>query len=227
MRLLALDTAAELCAACVWDAAGGVELGRSVEKMRTGHAERLMAVISRALETSGGGFADLRRIAVSVGPGSFTGIRVGVATARGLSLALKIPAVGVSTLDAVAAQASAAEPGRPVLALLGAGTGPIAAAAYDREGKLLYAPAMLDLSATEVLARGLSAPVLAGSAAQHLASLLPAESFTLGPVDATADVATFAKLAAAREPGDKPVPLYLRAPDAKPQNTAGVARLPG
>ena len=106
MKLLAIDCAANLCAACVYDAAAGKELGRSVRDLGKGHAEHLMAVIDEALKAGGTDYAGLGAVAVSVGPGSFTGLRVGVSAARGLALALKIPAIGVTTLEALAAEAS-------------------------------------------------------------------------------------------------------------------------
>jgi tRNA threonylcarbamoyl adenosine modification protein YeaZ len=96
MKVLAIDTSANLCAACVKDTG---ELGRAVRNLGKGHAEHLMAVIDEALSAAATTYAELELIAVAVGPGSFTGIRVGVAAARGLALALKIPSVAVTTLD--------------------------------------------------------------------------------------------------------------------------------
>ncbi|WP_292249424.1 tRNA (adenosine(37)-N6)-threonylcarbamoyltransferase complex dimerization subunit type 1 TsaB, partial [Mesorhizobium sp.] len=115
-----------------YDAAAGRELGRQVLDLGKGHAEHLMAVIDAALKAAGTGYAGLDAIAVSVGPGSFTGLRVGVSTARGLALALKIPAIGVTTLEALAAEAAASFPGRAVLAALDAGREEIHVAAYDK-----------------------------------------------------------------------------------------------
>src|SRR5690606_8172147 len=121
MKLLAIDTAANLCAACVYDTQAG-ERGRAVLDLGKGHAEHLMAVIEEALTAAGCAYTDLEAVAVSVGPGSFTGVRVGVSAARGLALALGIPAVGVSTLEALAAEARGDAP-RAVLARVEAGRG--------------------------------------------------------------------------------------------------------
>src|SRR5690606_9789500 len=114
MNILAIDTAASLCAACVYDRDARAESGRAVIDLGKGHAEHIMAIIGEALERAGLGYDAVGAVAVSVGPGSFTGVRVGVAAARGLALALKIPAIGVSTLEALAAEARESFPGRPI-----------------------------------------------------------------------------------------------------------------
>lgn len=215
MKLLAIDCAANLCAACVYDAGAGVELGREVLDLGKGHAEHLMAVIEAALKAAGAGYGDLAAVAVSVGPGSFTGLRVGVSTARGLALALKIPAIGVTTLEALAAEAAAAFPGRAVLAALDAGREEIHAALYDGALVLTYGPAVATLAEAAAMALDTGA-VLAGTAAPRIAEAV-GRAFDIGPVAATADIATYARLAAAKGPGEKPKPLYLRGADAKPQ----------
>ncbi len=217
MNLLAIDTAANLCAACVWDTEAGVERGRSVADLGKGHAEYLMTTIAEALAAAGCGYGDLGMLAVATGPGSFTGVRVGVATSRGLALALKIPAVGVSTLDAMAAEAAVARPGRKVLAAIDAGRDEFYVALYDELAKPVYGPAVTTLAtALEIARRDL--PVLAGSAARKIADGLFPLSPVVGPEAATADIATYARIAAARGPDPRPpVPLYLREPDAKPQ----------
>ncbi|MER9659056.1 tRNA (adenosine(37)-N6)-threonylcarbamoyltransferase complex dimerization subunit type 1 TsaB [Mesorhizobium sp. M0159] len=220
MKLLAVDCAANLCAACVYDAAAGKELGRSVLDLGKGHAEHLMGVIEKALGTSRTDYSGLGAIAVSTGPGSFTGLRVGVSAARGLALALKIPAIGVTTLEALAAQARAAFPGRAVLAALDTGREEIHAALYDERSVLIYGPAVTTLSQAAAMAVDRSA-VLAGTAATQIAAAA-GRSFDLGGTAATADIAVYARLAAAQGAGkhgesEKPKPLYLRGADAKPQ----------
>jgi tRNA threonylcarbamoyl adenosine modification protein YeaZ len=215
MIVLAIDCSASLCAACVHDAVAGRELGRQVLDLGKGHAEHLMSVIAGALEKSGKSYADLDRIAVSVGPGSFTGVRVGVSAARGLALALKIPAVGVTTLEALAAETAIEFPSRTVLAVLDAGRGEIHAALYDDKMQLRFGPAVTTLEEVSEMAVS-SQAVLSGTAAGLVAGAA-GKSFDLGPAGATADIGTYARLGATKEPGKKPAPVYLREADAKPQ----------
>ena len=215
MKLLAIDCAANLCAACVYDAEAKQELGRSVLDLGKGHAEHLMAVIAEALKAGATDYAGLGAIAVSVGPGSFTGLRVGVSAARGLALALKVPAIGVTTLEALAAEAAWAFPGRAVLAALDAGREEIHAALYDELSVLTYGPAVVTLTTAVTMATE-SASVLAGTAAAQIAASA-GRAFDIGPETATADIATYARLAAAKGESERPKPLYLRGADAKPQ----------
>lgn len=217
MILLAIDCAASLCAASVYDVDGGRELGRSVRDLGKGHAEHLMAVIDEALAQAGKSYADLGRIAVSTGPGSFTGVRVGVSAARGFSLALKIPAVGVTTLEALAQETRDALGERPVFAALDAGRAEIHAALYDEGGAVLREPAVLTLEEAATIAAS-GAVALAGTAARMVADTVVVDKvFQFGPMLATSDIGTYARLAAGKEPGERPKPVYLRAPDAKPQ----------
>lgn len=215
MIILGIDCAASLCAASVYDASADKELGRCVLDLGKGHAERLMAVIADALKQAGVGYPDLGAIAVSTGPGSFTGVRVGVSTARGLALSLKIPAIGVTTLEALAQEARERFPGRVVLAALDAGREEIHAARYDADGEMRYGPAITTLAEMVDLASR-DAPVLTGTAAEKIAAAV-GRPFDLGPLGATADIAVYARLGLAKGAGEKPSPVYLRAADAKPQ----------
>lgn len=215
MIVLAIDCAASLCAAYIYDAVAEKELGRSVLDLGKGHAEHLMAVIADALKAGGVGYADLDAIAVSTGPGSFTGVRVGVSTARGLALALKIPAIGVTTLEALAGEAREQFPGRAVLVALDGGREEIHAALYDDAAILRYGPAVTTLAEMSGMA-STNMPVLAGTLAEKIAGAAGGP-FDFGPQEATADIAVYARLAAWKGAGEKPHPVYLRAADAKPQ----------
>lgn len=114
MIVLALDTSGVYCSACVYDSASDTVLGEVCETIGKGHAERLMAVIDGALQQAQLPLQKVGRIAVTIGPGSFTGIRVGVAAARGFALSLGIEAVGVTTLETIALHHLLENPGRPV-----------------------------------------------------------------------------------------------------------------
>lgn len=224
MILLAIDTASALCAASILDSAAQKELGRAVLDLGKGHAEHLMGVVHDAMAQAGVDFDQLERIAVAVGPGSFTGVRVGVSAARGFAMALKIPAVGVTTLEAIAAEAREAFGARTVMAALDGGRGEIHAAIYDEAGASVREPAAMTLQEAAGLART-HAPLLAGSAAATVAEEAAA-GLQIGPTGATADIRFYAELGAAKQVGEKPKPLYLREADAKPQAGFVLARIP-
>src|SRR3954449_1964487 len=116
MRLLAIDTTLEACSVGVSaaDARPPVTISEVIGR---GHAERLIGMVQSALNEAGLTVADLERIAVTIGPGSFTGVRVGIAAVRGLTLVTSCPAVGIGTLAVIAERARALAGARPVLAV--------------------------------------------------------------------------------------------------------------
>lgn len=206
MIILAIDTALETCSAAV-TRAGRVLAARS-EPMARGHQERLAPLVAEVMAEAGIGFGDLERIGVTVGPGSFTGLRVGLAFAKGLGVALERPVAGIGTLEALAA-----------------GTAGFAAAVIDARRGQVYVQAFRDgLPAAEPRALSVEAAadmlididlagptLLVGPGATLLAQAFPRASVDPRP---GADPARLAALAAAAEPAP-PVPIYLRAPDAK------------
>src|SRR3977135_873180 len=120
MLILAIDTALDACAAGVLDTDAGKMIARESLPMKRGHAEALMPLIARVIKESGIAFADLDRIAVTAGPGSFTGLRVGLSAARGIALAADKPVVGVTTLTAYAAPIVAENREQPVICAIDA-----------------------------------------------------------------------------------------------------------
>jgi tRNA threonylcarbamoyl adenosine modification protein YeaZ len=223
MRLLAIDTAANLCAAAVLDTAPGGGSFRAVRDIGKGHVEHLFEVIGQSLSMAGCGYGDLGRIIVATGPGSFTGLRVGISAARGLALTLGIPAIGVSTLDAIAAEAAALYPGRAVLAAIDARRDEAYWSIHDASGSRSAGPGVITIAD---LAGRIAAepPVLAGNAARIVAEAAGIANPEFGPETATADILTYAGLGAAALPSGKPRPLYLRQPDARPQTGFAIAR---
>ncbi|MFZ1815496.1 MAG: tRNA (adenosine(37)-N6)-threonylcarbamoyltransferase complex dimerization subunit type 1 TsaB [Rhizobiaceae bacterium] len=238
MYLLAIDTSAHLCAAAVLDTVSGEIVSHASHDIGIGHAERLMDVIGDVLNSAKLDYSSIGRIAASTGPGSFTGVRVGLATARGIALGLGIEAVGVSSLDAARHHAlgllEAAGPKRPVSKILCALDArrdetycqlfPLDHAGLDAREALLDQPGVLTL---ESLA-GMIDPettALCGSAAVRLQSLLPQETLILHDL-AAAPIEAYAALGAiAIADAGRPEPLYLRSADAKPQKGFAVSRL--
>src|ERR1700674_5557799 len=120
MLILAIDTALDACAAGILDTEAGKLIAQESQPMKRGHAEALMPLIARVMKESGIAFTGLDRIAVTTGPGSFTGLRVGLSAARGIALAAGKPVVGVTTLTAYAAPIVAENRKQPVICAIDA-----------------------------------------------------------------------------------------------------------
>jgi tRNA threonylcarbamoyl adenosine modification protein YeaZ len=226
MRVLAIDTALEACSAAVLDTQSASAAAHESLPMVRGHAETLIPLIARVMERAGLTFSEIDRIAVTTGPGSFTGLRVGISAARGIALATGKPAVGLSTLAAYAAPFIAADDTLPVVAVVDARHDHVYLQVFGPGGRTLVAPRIVTLrDALRAAATG--APRLIGTAANILAAAWPAGEKAPSLVEqrGAPDIAWVARLgAAAAETGSPPKPLYLRAPDAQPQNAAQLAR---
>lgn len=228
--VLALDTSGPSCAAALarLDGPDFRILSSRTESMERGHAERLVPLVGELLGEAGFSWSDLGRVGVTTGPGSFTGVRVGIAAARGLALALGIPAIGIGTLDALLEMAGGAESGT-LVACLDARRSEIylLARAGDSGRILIPADAMIPAAAAQqLLVYAVPPYLLIGSGAAPLAEALahvaPGSAVSILFDARTPDIAAVARLAATAAPGRPPVPLYLRGPDAKPQS-GGVA----
>jgi tRNA threonylcarbamoyladenosine biosynthesis protein TsaB len=225
MRLLAIDTALAACSAAVLDTASGGILASESLSMLRGHAEALIPLLGRVMQQSGLAFADLDRIVVTTGPGSFTGLRVGIAAARGLGVATGVPVAGVSTLSAYAAPYLGADDRSPVIAAIDARHGHVYLQVFAPGGRTLIAPRLAPLQ-DAVQAASDTAACIAGSAAQAVADNLPktAPPTTIDARQAP-DIGWVAQIGAvAPETASPPKPQYLRAPDAQPQNAAALPR---
>jgi|UniRef100_A0A7C1SKG3 tRNA threonylcarbamoyl adenosine modification protein YeaZ len=214
MIVLAIDTAGVDCAAAVFDSKADKLLGRVSEAIGRGHAERLMAMIDEALADAGLALGDIERIGVTIGPGSFTGIRVGVASARGLALALGVDCVGVSTLEVLAQTVSTTD--GSILAAINAHRDQVYAQSFV-DGVPQDEPLLLELD--DYLARAAaSGVVLVGSAS----ALVVDRNAETGPDHYPIEIV--ARISAVAKAQGKPKPLYLRGPDAKPQTGFAVSR---
>jgi tRNA threonylcarbamoyladenosine biosynthesis protein TsaB len=225
-RILAIDTALGACSVCVVEAGRVLPVAMDSEDMATGHAEALMPMIKRVMDQVDGGFASLERVAVSVGPGSFTGLRIGIAAARAIGLAAGVPVVGVSTLSAYAAPLINPQESGVIAIGIDARHGALFFQAFTAAGRTIVLPRVLGVKEA---ARAIgSGPVkLAGSGA----AMLAAEAMALGLKASIADlrpapdVIWVARLGLAADPATAtPKPLYLRPPTATPQESKAVPR---
>jgi tRNA threonylcarbamoyladenosine biosynthesis protein TsaB len=242
MRILALDTATAATAVALALPDGSLRTLRHDPEpgARPGHASQLLVLAVALLDEAGIGFADLDRIAVGVGPGTFTGLRIGVATARGLAQAHDLALVPISTLRALAATADrqaatpsgAAAPPPAVtppitLAVLDARRGEAFAAAWTRDAAEepasapLLEPAALTPEALQAAVAALpSTPLAIGDGALRFREQLEAAGAQVPGDDSPlhrVDAAAHCRLAAAMEPTarDAVLPAYLRLPDAE------------
>jgi tRNA threonylcarbamoyladenosine biosynthesis protein TsaB len=218
MLILAIDTALDACAAAVLDTGTSRLIARESQPMKRGHAEALMPLIARVMKEAGLPFAALDRVAVTAGPGSFTGLRVGLSAARGFALATGKAAVGLTTLSAYAAPVVSESGEQPVITAIDARHDHVYFQAVNGDGSGLITPQVAPIA--EVLAAWrFGPPRLVGNAAQILADRWPADAPPPVKVDAQGapDIAWVAWLGAAVNPNAAPArPFYLRAPDAKP-----------
>lgn len=234
MKVLALDTATSACSAAVWE--DGVVRARRLVMIERGQSEALMPMVRDVMSEAGEVFSDLDLLAVTVGPGAFTGLRIGLASARGLSLATGLPCVGVTTLEAVAHGIGVDERAdRFVLVALESKRADLYAQVFDRTLDPIGSPQALSPEEVSALAPAGPLIVVGDGAERAVQALTQASSRASGnrPLISTAlgvpDAAVVAALAAGRfRPADDspppPAPLYLRPPDATLPRNGGRRR---
>ncbi len=235
MNILAFDAACASCSAAV--RGDGRLLARRFEPMPRGQAEALVPMVQDVLAQAGTTFRDLDGIAVTVGPGSFTGLRVGLAAARGMALPLGLPVVGVTTLEAVAWGARAATGGGPsgasCLIALETGRGDVYAQSFSLpELAPVCEPAVLPPGdAMRLISADAPGVLVAGDGAGLVRGPLAEAGIEvrLAAGCGRPDAARIASIGALRltdgaGPAAPPAPLYLRPPKVRPPPHGGRLR---
>lgn len=212
MNILSLDTAMGACSAAVIDIGHGFVRAELCEPMQRGHAEALAPMVAQVMKASGRAFRDIGCIAVTTGPGTFTGTRLGLAFAQGLARSCGIPAVGIDSLSAIAAN----EPANvPLLVASDAGNGNVYAAAFDDMRRQVQAPRVSTASmAAQNLPQGCW---IAGTAARTIIEASGRPDLTLSAAESHPIASRFGHVAVTQQGQTVLRPLYLRPPDAKPQ----------
>lgn len=230
MITLAMDTAGKACSACVYDAGRDAVLSEKVEYLERGHAERLMGTITAALAEADVKYDDLTRIITTVGPGSFTGIRVAIATARGFALGLNIAVVGVSNLEAMLAGClTPAERGSnaPAGVVEKAGReGCYCQFNFNTSFSKADTPVLLGCEDLLTILRDQKPGLILCGDGIPMLDISEIKGFDVRDTSGVTPIAAVAQIGASSSIDDsKPVPLYLREPDAKPQTGFAVERL--
>ncbi len=220
MNLLAVETSSGCCSVCslsTGDAAPRAVLAS--DDMMRGHAEAVIPMIKSVMSEAGLAFSDIDRLAVSTGPGTFTGVRVGLSVVRAIALAISAPVVGIASLEIVAARAKRAEPllALPIRVAMPAGRGHLYVQDFDAD-----ASPTTDVMAVACDAAGKAAPqlpvIIAGAGSDILISAMADPAHHIRSKVQWPDAETLAAMAATRTPASKmPVPNYVRPPDAEPQ----------
>ena len=229
MNVLAFDTClgAVSAAVCRVDAAGLHVLSEAYEARTVGHAERLMPIIDETVTRSRIALADMDLLAVSLGPGGFTGVRIGVAAARALALATGKPAIGVTSLAAMAHEAwqvlGEKAKGRLLAVAVDARAGMAYVQLFEADGA---ASEPMLLSPAEAAAMiGTRRSSIVGSAAAAVAEAVAGGQAEAALFDLQPHARAVAALAADIAPSVAPRPLYLRRPDAKLQGDKSLPRV--
>jgi tRNA threonylcarbamoyladenosine biosynthesis protein TsaB len=242
MNILAIDTSMQACSVAVLANGDKRQISCVYEEIERGHAERLLLMVDETLVKSGLDIKHIGQFAVSRGPGTFTGVRIGIAAARGLALACKKPLIGVGTLQILAARVLfeqpnlAAQPQNGKVRHLGiavdARRGEIYWQSFDLTGKPLSEPlALTPQTVASLIEKSGHSYVLAGSGVQLIAPLLTkaAIPFTTAHNSLQPDAARLAEIIAElphsdSSPRQSASPLYLRPADAKIQTGFAIER---
>jgi tRNA threonylcarbamoyladenosine biosynthesis protein TsaB len=220
MNILAFDTClGAVSAAARWRSARGEWMLREAYELCTsGHAERLFPMVSEVMEGAGLEFSAIDRIAVTLGPGTFTGVRGGIAAARAFALTMGKPVVGMTSLEVMAQRArllcGRQAEGRPLAVAVDARRGMLYLQLFDDRGGAA-SPAMLVTPEQAVEAIGDRPVLVAGSGATAVAALAAPRAEACLP-DLQPHASMLAMAAPSLIPIERVAPLYLRQPDAKP-----------
>ncbi len=233
MRILAMDTATSACSVALW--CDGTIIQHRLSAMTRGQAEALAPMVADVLDASDSVAADLDLLAVTIGPGAFTGLRIGLAMARAMALALKIPCLGLTTTEAIAAAVEdTAWPTGTLLVALDSKRSDMYVQTFSKPGQATAAPQAVEPENLAAWMAGAARPIsVVGDATVQALTVLAevgVEAFAV-PASGVADAGVVAALAARRwstgDHGDPlaPVgPLYLRPPDAKLPRDGGSLR---
>ena len=226
MITLAFDTCLDACSVALFGGGSGETLAHRHVPMSRGHAEALPVLIGDVTKEAGLQPHDIGQVAITRGPGTFTGVRIGVSAARGLAISGSIPIIAISSLEALAACAMAkGPPAASVAALIDARRGEVYAAVYSSRCVETLGPCVLPADGLdEALPEG--ELIVIGTGASLAAAQSRRFHVSAAPALPKARIWGLHAIGQVHQPV-RPLPLYLRAPDAKPTAAGAQVRLAG
>lgn len=225
MKILSIDTAHGICSVAI--AASGVTISVKTDTEPSAQAEHLFYMINDMLKENSLSYDDLGAIGVDVGPGSFTGVRIGLAASRGIALAANIPVIGITGFEALAHACGAYSAYTDLLVVLNARRGQVFAQFFGKDG-IVGRELLLDYNEITTIIQGSGHPVVIGDGALLIQEYLPpgkanyamADTFKLPDAHMIA-MKAFDKISHGNY-ASNPSPLYIRKPDAKMPGTGGL-----
>ncbi len=228
-RLLAIDTCFQACSvALLVEEGGDIQVHEIFERRQRGHAEVIVPMIQAVMAREKLAFPDLDKVAVTVGPGTFTGVRVGVAAARALHLGASLPVVTETSLRVMAYGWRRETPETrhgDIVVAVDARRDAVYCQRFTQDATSLSPPRLLPVTAAVTEMAGQSVIVGSGAMRWQAEALSQGISLEIAALDAQPQAGALARLAlGARAEPKPPSPLYLRPPDAKPQTGYALAR---
>ncbi len=226
MKILAMDSAAAACSVAIM--ADGQIIAHDFQEMTRGHASALLPMVEGVLDQTNLSVEDMDAIAVTIGPGGFTGLRIALSCARGFGVASKLPVIGVTTLEVLAL----AEQKRdvPLLCALDAKRADLYAQYYDSDGQALCEPvAQMPEIITQMVPENTPKILIAGDCFDRLAPLFKDQGIEAIAAQTTLPDAKYVAQCAALkglpdDPNHRPTALYIRPPDAELPKNGGRLR---
>lgn len=213
MTLLAIDTSESACSVAL--ISGDQVIDSKSEIIGRGHAERLLPLIEERLMAAGLTYADIKRIAVTTGPGTFTGLRIGLAVARGLALQGDLPCIGLTGLQVLAGSGLKKVPDATVYALIEGRGGQAFVQKFQGDGFPKAIGDVENLDLDDIVKIVKRAPGVVISTSSDIIDTFNQQGLVTVPLQAI-DAATLGLLARDLDPADyPPEPTYFRAADAK------------
>lgn len=211
MKILSLDTTTGICSVAVFN--DGKIIAEKIEQGASKQAERIVPMVEEILLENKLGYKDFSHFVCTMGPGSFTGVRIGMSAIKGMAIASKIPLIGVNTLETICYSTAIKHKGK-ILSVLNALRGEVYAQMFDSKNiKPITEPQLINIENLESF--GNSADVIAGNCPEIVGDIFTGKIITEKINPSAGAASCVAAIRIADNKAEPANPLYIRKPDAK------------